>query len=72
MAWHTKITGQSTKIGVILIILGVLLLLSLRFWASPIARRIIGQNPPGFVDLMGIFVFFIVVGIGIFLFLWEP
>ncbi len=31
-----------------------------------------GENPPGFVDFMGIFVFFIVVGIGIFLFLWEP
>lgn len=72
MGLETKIKRRSTAVGAILIGVGVLLLLSLRFWASPLARRIVGQDPPGFVDFIGIPVFFVVVGVGIALFLWEP
>lgn len=72
MGLEAKIKRRSTAVGATLIGVGVLLLLSLRFWASPLARRIVGQDPPGFVDFIGIPVFFVVVGVGIALFLWEP
>lgn len=72
MRTATKIKERSTATGAVLIGLGVLLLLTLRFWASPIARRILGQEPPGLVDFLGIPLFFVVVGVGIALFLWEP
>lgn len=68
----TRIVERSTASGAVLIGVGVLLLLALRFWASPIARRIIGRAPPGFADFIGIFLFFVVVSVGIGLFLWEP
>lgn len=72
MSVESRIREQSTTIGVALIAAGVVLLLSLRFWASPLARRITGQEPPGFIEFVGIPVFFVVVGVGIALFLWEP
>lgn len=72
MGLERRIRDRSTATGVGLIALGVLLLLSLRFWASPIARYITGREPAGFVAFLGIPVFFVVVGAGIALFLWEP
>lgn len=63
---------NSTATGVILIAAGVLLLLALRFFASPLARYITDSEPPGFLAFIGIPIFFLVVGVGIALFLWEP
>lgn len=68
----TRVRERSTATGAALVGVGVLLLLALRFSASPLARRITGQEPPGFVDFLGIPLFFVVVGVGIALFLWEP
>lgn len=72
MSLEARIGEQSTATGAALIGVGVVLLLALRFVASPLARRILGQEPPGFTEFIGIPVFFIVVGVGIALFLWEP
>lgn len=68
-AW---IANHSTLAGASLIGAGVVLLLSLRFWASPVARRITGADPAGFAAFLGIPLFFALAGGGIALFLWEP
>lgn len=72
MSVQSRIRERSTSTGVALIGMGVLLLLSLRLWANPLTRRIVGVEPPGFVAFIGIPILFLVVGIGIALFLWEP
>lgn len=72
MGLESRVRERSTATGATLIGVGVLLLLALRFLASPLARRITGQEPPGFADFVGIPLFFVVVGVGIALFLWEP
>lgn len=72
MKLYTRIVDRSTTSGIVLIALGVVLLLTLRFWASPLARRITGQEPAGYVEFLGIPLFLVVVGTGIALFLWEP
>lgn len=72
MGLYTRIVDRSTTSGIVLIALGVVLLLTLRFWASPLARSITGREPAGYVDFLGIPLFFVVVGAGIALFLWEP
>jgi len=63
---------RSTAVGAGLIAAGAVLLLVLRFAASPIARRITGAEPAGFVEFLGIPVFFVVVLLGMGLFLWRP
>lgn len=72
MGLSTTLRERSTATGVALIGLGVLLLLALRFWASPLARYTTGRDPPGLVAFLGVGVFLVVVGTGIALFLWEP
>lgn len=67
-----RVAARSTAYGAGLVGLGVLLLLALRFLASPIARRILDREPAGFVEFLGIPAFFVLVGIGVALFLWEP
>ena len=72
MALREHVVERSTRTGVILIGIGMVLLVALRFWANPLTRRILGRDPAGFVDFIGIPVFLVFVGIGILLFLWEP
>lgn len=72
MGLAERVAERSTRIGVILIGIGMVLLVGLRFWANPLTRRIIGREPAGFVDFIGIPVFLVFVGVGIVLFLWEP
>lgn len=72
MGLYRRIVERSTTSGIVLIALGVLILLTIRFWASPLARRITGRDPAGYVEFLAIPVFFVVVGVGIALFLWEP
>lgn len=68
-AW---VANRSTAAGAALIGAGVVLLLSLRFWASPVARRITGADPAGLAAFLGVPLFFALAGGGIALFLWEP
>ena len=72
MDLRDRLRGRSTRTGAILIGVGVVLLIALRFWASPLSRRILGREPSGFFDFIAIPVFFVCVGAGIVLFLWEP
>lgn len=58
------------RLGVGLALTGLLLLLTLRVWASPIASTIMGRPRAGVVAFLGIPVFLLVVGAGIAVFLW--
>lgn len=66
------LAANNRRVGVALLVGSVLALLLLRFWASPIARRITGQDPAGFVDFMGLPIFLALGTTGLLLFLWEP
>lgn len=72
MGFMTTLRDRHMVIGVGLLALGVVLLVSLRFLASPVARRITSTEPPGAIDFIGIPVFLLIAGAGLFLFLWEP
>jgi len=63
---------RNRELGVLTVVLGVVLLLTLRLWTSPIARGIVGRNTGGLLEFLLIPVFLVVVAIGITLFLWEP
>lgn len=58
------------RLGVGLALAGLLLLLTLRIWASPIASTITGRPRVGVVAFLGIPVLLVVVGAGIVVFLW--
>lgn len=66
------IRERNRELGVLTVVCGLLLLLSLRVWTSPITRGITGRNEVDVFEFLLIPAFFIVVGIGILLFLWEP
>lgn len=68
-AW---IRDHSTPLGAAAIATGVVLLLVLRFLASPVARSIAGAAPAGLVEFLGIPLFFLLTAAGVALFLWEP
>lgn len=68
----TAVRNHSTRYGLLTLVAGVLLLFALRLWASPLGRRITGRSENGLVEFLSIPVFFLVVGGGIALFLWEP
>lgn len=66
------IRERNRELGVLTVVAGLLLLLSLRLWTSPITRGITGRGEIGVFEFLLIPTFFVVVGIGILLFLWEP
>lgn len=66
------IRDQSTKYGLFTIGIGVILLIGLRVWTSPIARRITGRSEITIIEFLLIPLFLVVVGTGVLLFLWEP
>lgn len=63
---------DSTRYGVGIVVAGLVLLLVLRLWASPIAQAVTGRSRNGLVEFLLIPIFLAVVGLGILLFLWEP
>jgi len=67
-----SVRDNSTRYGVATVLAGLVLLIGLRLWASPLTRQITGRGANGLVEFLMIPVFFAVVGIGILLFLWEP
>lgn len=66
------IRERNRELGVLTVVAGLVLLLSLRLWTSPITRGITGRSEIGVLEFLLIPAFFLVVGIGILLFLWEP
>ena len=59
------------RLGVGLAIVGFLLLLTLRFWASPITGVITGRSGVGLVGFLLIPALLLVIGAGIVLALWA-
>ena len=66
------VRDNSTKYGFTVAVVGFVLLLLLRVWASPIARAVTGRSSNGLLEFLLIPVFLGIVGVGILLFLWEP
>lgn len=58
------------RLGVGLALVGLLMLLTLRVWASPLALTITGRPRTSVVAFLGIPLFLLVVGAGIVVFLW--
>jgi hypothetical protein len=69
---YRAIRRRSTRYGVGTVVAGLVLLIALRLWASPIAREVTGRGENGLIEFLLIPVFLGVVGFGILLFLWEP
>lgn len=63
---------KNREIGLALTVVGVVLLLTLRWWTSPVLRRVTGREDVGAVAFLLIPVFFIPILVGIALLLWEP
>lgn len=63
---------RNRQLGVATVLFGVLLLLGLRAWTSPLTREATGGGEPGLLEFLLIPLFLFVVGIGTALFLWEP
>lgn len=58
------------RLGVGVAVVGLVLLMSLRLWASPIALTITGRRGVSLVAFLGIPVLLLVVGAGIVIALW--
>lgn len=58
------------RLGVAVAAAGLVLLLTLRLWASPIAMAITGRPRVSLVAFLGIPLFLLVIGAGIVVFLW--
>lgn len=68
----TTIREKSTKYGVGAIVGGLVLLIGLRVWTSPVIRRVSGRSGITVFEFLLIPVFLGLVAIGVLLFLWEP
>lgn len=62
---------RNRELGVLTVLAGVVLLLGLRVWTSPLTRTATGADAPGLWEFLLIPVFFVVVAAGVGLFLWE-
>lgn len=71
---HNVDTGRvnSSTLGVALVVVGVVSLLTLRFWASPVVGQLVGRERLSVVAFLGIPLFLLLVGAGIVLFVWGP
>ena len=66
------VRDNSTRYGIATVVAGLVLLIGLRLWASPLTRRITGRGANGLLEFLDSPVFLGLVGVGILLFLWEP
>ncbi|MFB6105000.1 MAG: hypothetical protein ABEJ57_07995 [Halobacteriaceae archaeon] len=66
------IRERNRELGLATIGLGLLLLLGLRAWTSPLTRTATGEGAPGLLEFLLIPLFLAVVAVGIGLALWEP
>lgn len=58
------------RLGVAVAAIGILLLLTLRIWASPLALEITGRSQVSLVAFLAIPVVLAIVGVGVVIFLW--
>lgn len=58
------------RLGVGVAVVGLVLLMTLRLWASPIALTVTGRRSVSLVTFLGIPVLLLVVGAGIVIALW--
>ena len=63
---------RSTAVGAGAVVTGVILLVGLRFWTSPIAIEGTGRTGISPVEFAGIPLLLALVAIGIMLFVWRP
>ena len=61
---------DNRRLGVAVAVLGLVLLLTLRLWASPVAIIVTGRPRVSVVAFLGIPLFLLVIGAGIAIFLW--
>lgn len=66
------IRARPKRYGVGIAALGFVLLVVLRFWASPVGRSITGRNSVSVTAFLGIPVFLALLVAGIWVFLQEP
>lgn len=64
--------SHPTRVGLLAITSGFLMLIALRFVTSPIGRQITGQEEIGMVEFLMIPLFLALVGGGIVLMVWQP
>lgn len=64
--------AATRRVGAAALILGVAALLTLRVWASPIARTVTGREGVTVLSFLGIPVFLVLFGVGIALLVWGP
>lgn len=58
------------RLGLAVTGIGLALLLTLRFWASPVARTVTGRSSTGVIAFLAIPAFLVIFGAGIAIFLW--
>lgn len=61
---------DNRRLGVVLVGIGVVLLLTLRLWASPVALAVTGRTRIGVVSLLAVPIMLAVIGFGIAIALW--
>lgn len=61
---------DNRRLGVAVAAVGLVLLLTLRIWASPIAMIVTGRPRVSVVAFLGIPLFLLVIGAGVVIFLW--
>lgn len=66
------IRERNRELGAVTVLAGLVLLIGLRLWTSPIVRGITGRGEVSVLEFLLIPAFFVVVAIGVSLFLWEP
>lgn len=68
----TRIRTRPKRYGAGMMALGFVLLVALRFWASPVGRSITGRNGVSVAAFLGIPLFLALLAAGIGVFLLEP
>lgn len=66
----TNMSVDHRRLGVGVAVVGLVLLMSLRLWASPVALTITGRPSVSLVAFLGIPILLLVVGAGIVIALW--
>lgn len=61
---------DNKRLGVAVAAVGLVLLLTLRVWASPVAMMVTGRSGVSVVAFLGIPLFLLVIGAGVVVFLW--